>query len=91
MTVLIINPNKPIPRAANKIIVPKRPAFERFAKSHMMKHIKRMRPPTQIVSAQLSNSSSVIVNLLKPSLFILLKETRFGTNSIPIEHQIGAK
>lgn len=50
-------PNKPIPNAENKIILPKRPAFERLAKSHIIKHIKSIKPVIQTVSESVSNCS----------------------------------
>lgn len=55
-------PNKPMPNAENKIILPKRPAFERLAKSHIIKHIKSIKPVIQTVSESVSNSAIDIKN-----------------------------
>ena len=55
MTVFITKPNKPIPNAENNIILPKRPAFERLAKSHIIKHIKSIKPVIQTVNDSVSN------------------------------------
>jgi hypothetical protein len=53
--VLRTNPSKPIPNAENKIILPKRPAFERLARSHIIKHINNIKPEIKTYNEIVSN------------------------------------
>lgn len=48
-------PNKPMPSAENKIMLPKRPALERLDRSHIIKHMKSIKPVIQTYREIVSN------------------------------------